>query len=440
MRGFLRSFPQAFVSRAFGLVAPRIPATPEPEGRTAPVAAAAPAGFRVLDALRPEGEANPRLRPPLPDRLSADLRETFTPTRPRALGPLFIGRETELERMLGAMHQEHAHIVLYGARGRGKTSLANAFADLATESGCVTVRRACGAESTYERLFRGLLSGIPARLLGADTVAHAASRLPDGAFGPEDVTEALSGLRGGHVVLLIDEFDRAESPALRNALAETIKNLSDQALPVTLLVVGVAASLEDLLGRQPSIQRNIAAVHVPPMPDPDIARIIAAGAGATGFDFAPEASDAVVRLSRGMPYYAHLLCLFATRIAASRPEGEAGKRRVSAEDIDAAVAEAARKQEAELGSLLTLALALPGAEAALRAAARAPRDADDRFAADALPEALAPLLAALATPQHGPALQADAGGGNLRYTFTTPALAHQMLFREALGHARRIAA
>jgi len=394
----------------------------------------------VLETLRPEGEPNARLRPALTERLSADLRETFTPTRPRALGPLFIGREAELDRMLGAMQQEHAHIVLYGARGRGKTSLANAFADLATEAGCVTVRRACGAETGYGRLFRGLLGGIPARLLGADAVGNAASLLPVGSFGPEDVTEALSGLRGGHVVLLVDEFDRAESAALRNAVAETIKNLSDQALPVTLLVVGVAASLEDLLGRQPSIQRNIAAVHVPPMPDPDIARIIAAGAGATGFEFAPEASDAVVRLSRGMPYYAHLLCLFATRIAAARPAGEAGGRQVSGTDVAAAVAEAARKQEAELGGMLTTVLALPGAEAALRAAARAPRDADDRFAVDALPEALAPVLAALATAEHGPALQAEAGAGGLRYAFTTPALAHQILFREALGHARQIAA
>ena len=413
---------------------------PRAEASIAPVGPAAPGAFRVLETLRPEGEPNARLRPALTERLSADLRETFTPTRPRALGPLFIGREAELDRMLGAMQQEHAHIVLYGARGRGKTSLANAFADLATEAGCVTVRRACGAETGYGRLFRGLLGGIPARLLGADAVGNAASLLPVGSFGPEDVTEALSGLRGGHVVLLVDEFDRAESAALRNAVAETIKNLSDQALPVTLLVVGVAASLEDLLGRQPSIQRNIAAVHVPPMPDPDIARIIAAGAGATGFEFAPEASDAVVRLSRGMPYYAHLLCLFATRIAAARPAGEAGGRQVSGTDVAAAVAEAARKQEAELGGMLTTVLALPGAEAALRAAARAPRDADDRFAVDALPEALAPVLAALATAEHGPALQAEAGAGGLRYAFTTPALAHQILFREALGHARQIAA
>jgi len=413
---------------------------PKAEALGAPAGPSAPAAFRVLETLRPEGEPNARLRPALTERLSADLRETFTPTRPRALGPLFIGREAELERMLGAMQQEHAHIVLYGARGRGKTSLANAFADLATEAGCVTVRRACGAETGYERLFRGLLGGIPARLLGADTGSHAANLLPAGSFGPEDVTEALSGLRGGHVVLLVDEFDRAESAALRNAVAETIKNLSDQALPVTLLVVGVAASLEDLLGRQPSIQRNIAAVHVPPMADPDIARIIAAGAGAIGFDFTPEASDAVVRLSRGMPYYAHLLCLFATRIAAARPAEEAGGRQVAAADVAAAVAEAARKQEAELGSLLTTVLALPGAEVALRAAARAPRDADDRFAQDALPESLAPVLAALATAEHGPALQAEADASGLRYAFTTPALAHQMLFREALGHARRIAA
>ncbi|WP_431284850.1 ATP-binding protein [Humitalea sp. 24SJ18S-53] len=387
-------------------------------------------GFRVLDAMRPAAEAGPAFRATGPETAAEGLREIFTPTRPRALGPLFIGREVELKRLIAAIEEERAHVVLYGDRGRGKTSLANAFADLATEAGVLTVRRACGADTGYERLFRGLLSAVPPRLLDPGATGHAATLLPDGPFGPEDVADALARVRGGQVLFLIDEFDRAESPALRNAMAETIKNLSDQALPVTLLLVGVAGSLDDLLGHQPSIQRNLVAIHVPPMRDLEVARLVTAGAAAAGLAFAPDAAAQVVRLARGMPYYAHLLCLFAARAASARKA-----REVTVNDVTAAIAEAVRKQEPELGGVYERAMALPGAAAVLRAAAEAPRDADDRFAETALPPVAAPILAALARPAFGPALVVESTPGGLRYAFALPALAHHMLFRAALSAA-----
>ncbi len=404
--------------------------SPSGGSRTPPAAdavAASGSGFRVLDQVRPAVEPGPAFRPVPAESTAEGLRAIFTPTRPRSLGPLFIGREDELKRLIAAIEEERAHVVLYGDRGRGKTSLANAFADLATDAGCLTVRRACGADTTYERLFRGLLAAVPPRLLDPGATGTAASLLPEGAFGPEDVADALGRVRGAHVVLLVDEYDRAESVPFRNAMAETIKTLSDQALPVTLLLVGVAASLDHLLGQQPSIQRNVVAIHVPPMQDVEVARLVAAGAGAAGMAFTADASAEVVRLVRGMPYYAHLLCLFAARAATAR-----GARDVTAADVATAIAEAVRKQEPELGGVHARAEAVPGGAAALRAAAEAPRDADGRFAVSALPPAVAPVLAALARPENGPALIAHYTPGGLRYAFALPTLAHHVMFRAAL--------
>lgn len=434
MRGLLRGLPGRIVTRAVGFASPRRhdesatalrAATPSPPN-------ASGHGFRVLDVLRPVGERGPTFSPVSDETAPDGLREIFTPSRPRALGPLFIGREGELKRLIAAIEEERAHVVLYGDRGRGKTSLANAFANLATEAGCITVRRACSADTSYERLFRGLLAALPPRLLEPGATGNAASLLPEGPFGPEDVADVLARLRGVHVVLVIDEFDRAESPALRNAMAETIKNLSDQALPVTLLLVGVAGSLDGLLGHQPSIQRNILAIHVPPMRDEEVARLIAAGASAAGLAFAVDATAQVVRLARGMPYYAHLLCLFAARAARLR-----GSQEVMSQDVAAAILEAFRKQEPELNGAHARALTLPGATEALRAAAEAPRDSDDRFAASGLPPEAMPILAALATPEHGPVLIASPTPAGLRYAFAQPALAHQVLFHTAIAGGAR---
>jgi hypothetical protein len=259
-------------------------------------------------------------------------------------------------------------------------------------------------------------------LAGAGAPASAADLLPPGAFGAEEVTEVLGRLRGSRLVMVIDEFDRAESEALRAEVAETVKNLSDEAVPATLLLVGVAASLDDLLGRQPSLQRAILAVHLTAMGDDDVARLVSGGATAAGFQFEPAAVRGVVRLSRGMPYYAHLLSLYAARAA----ERE-GRRIVRPAEVVAAAAEALDKQEPVVRAGWAEALTVPGAEPALLAAAMAPRDADDRFEAAALPAAMAPVLEALTEPAAGPALRREAGG----YGFTIPALAHHVLLRAA---------
>ena len=77
------------------------------------------------------------------------------------------------------------------------------------------------------------------------------------------------------------------SPArsLRNKLAELIKNLTDSSIPVTLFIVGVAESLDQLLGKHPSIQRSLVAVHLPLMSDKEIDRIIVAGSESAGVGF-----------------------------------------------------------------------------------------------------------------------------------------------------------
>jgi len=71
-----------------------------------------------------------------PSTQSADpliaLREAFTPRQPKRWRHLFVGRSRQIERAMSAMEDEHAHLVLYGERGRGKTSLANVLAEMAS--------------------------------------------------------------------------------------------------------------------------------------------------------------------------------------------------------------------------------------------------------------------------------------------------------------------
>ncbi len=326
--------------------------------------------------------------------------------------------------MIAAVEQERAHIVLFGDRGRGKTSLANGFAALAEKAGLETVRRTCGIHTTYERLFRGLLAEIPGRMLrDGNHLSNAAELLPEGDFGADEVCDILGRIRDGRVVLVVDEFDRAESDRLRSEVAETIKNLSDQAANATLLLIGVAGSLEDLLGRQPSVQRAILAIPLPPMDDAEVARLVGAGAGAAGVQFDQAATALIVRLSRGMPYYAHLLSLYAARAAAEN----GGRASVTRDDAVAGAGLVMQKQAAEIGATWNRALAVPGAEAALLTAALAPTDEEGCIALAALPGLVHPAVDVLCTEAGGSVFLRRDDHGRSRIVFRLPAIAHQIL-------------
>ena len=55
--------------------------------------------------------------------LRARLRNAFTPSQPIAERRLFAGREDVLKSMIRSIEDQRLHVVIYGERGIGKTSL-----------------------------------------------------------------------------------------------------------------------------------------------------------------------------------------------------------------------------------------------------------------------------------------------------------------------------
>lgn len=279
------------------------------------------------------------------------LREAFTPTRPKsAMNALFIGRLQILRRIIQAIEEERAHVVLFGDRGRGKTSVANAIGQIASQAGYLTVKLTCSAELGFEDIFRKLLSRIPSTYHQAGLDHPFSARrgfgnfdelLPPGSFSATELQEVLGEISGTHVLFVLDEYDRVTGEDVRNKLAELIKNLTDGGVPVTLLIVGVAETVNQLLGKHPSIQRSLVAVHLPLMTDREVERLILAGAEAAGVTFPPEIRQRIIHLSKGLPYYAQLLSLHAARNGLGR-----GSQTVGADDlaeaVDRCVAEAER--------------------------------------------------------------------------------------------------
>src|SRR5439155_3206936 len=71
-------------------------------------------------------------------------------------------------------------------------------------------------------------------------------------------------------IIVIDEFDRIRDAPTRMSVANTIKLLSNRGANVTLIFVGVAEDVTQLIDDYSSVERAIAQVFMPRMSIPDM--------------------------------------------------------------------------------------------------------------------------------------------------------------------------
>ncbi|MBK1658099.1 ATP-binding protein [Paracraurococcus ruber] len=287
-------------------------------------------------ARKPAPEPRVALRP---------VGEVFTPSRPQRGGEAFVGREPERERIRQALEEDHVHVVIYADRGHGKTSLANCVAAELRARGAMVARYACEAESEFDEIMRGLMRDLPSSFLAVPTMATedrpgCEAALPAGEVLPAAVASVPRWLVAGHLILIVDEFDRVRDEATRTRFADVIKRISDKGAPLSFVIVGVSASLEALLGRHPSIRRSIAGVKLPLMTVPEMEAIIELGERDAGVIFLPEARRGVTLLAGGVPYLVHLFALRAVQSARAR-----GVRVISLRDLREAAIRIVRDSE-----------------------------------------------------------------------------------------------
>lgn len=268
--------------------------------------------------------------------LRVRLRSAYTPAQPITDRRMFAGRTKVLTSLIRSIEDQRLHTIIYGERGLGKTSLLHVLAQVARDARYLVVYVTCGAGSTFDETFRTIAAGIP--LLYHTQYGPTAPESERGdaistLLGPEPITvraaeDMLTKVVGTRILVILDEFDRAESDEFRRNIAELIKSLSDRAVRVQLLIAGVAANLNELVTNVPSVQRNIFAMHVPKMTAGEIRELIKNGEGVSGLTFDDPAVHAVVSRAIGLPYLATLLSHRAALVAIDQ-----GRRNVGADDV-----------------------------------------------------------------------------------------------------------
>jgi len=270
----------------------------------------------------------------------------FSPAAPIDEERLFAGRAAQVAQVVDVINQRGQHAVIFGERGVGKTSLANIIsAKLAHENNepLIATRINCETKDTHASLWRKVFQQIDlqqrVRVIGFTqeerfkpfSVADELRRR----VSADDVRRLFTVLgvdRSTLLLVILDEFDRITDKATKTAMADTIKTLSDHATPVTIILVGVGDSVDELIAEHHSIERALVQIHMPRMSSPELRDILARALSRAKLAIRPDAADTACSLSRGLPHYTHLLGLYAAREAIDRDQ-----RIISANHIEKAI-------------------------------------------------------------------------------------------------------
>ena len=393
---------------------------------------------------------------PLTDERASEIRteldETFSPNEPVKLLDLLRGRSREISRTVEAVDAASVHAVVFGDRGVGKTSIALVTAAVAQEPERARGRRAlivsCSSDDDFVSIWMSVFEEIRtvARTLGfAPTTSLAPNgRLeldPEQLKSPNSVRRAIESLPNPTIVM-IDEFDRVSDPATRALMAETIKLFADRGTNSTLVIVGVADDVADLMEAHRSIGRNLYEIQVGPLSQDELAQIVISGLSRAGMSWSHTVPPHIAGLCHGYPYYAHLIGRNAGRAALA-----VRRNFVELGDVQTAIDDMIENSLQSLRSDYERAIASPQPgnrfRQVLLACAMARKDALGRFAAADVRESLCRIkgqgrhdiprfqshLTKFTDPSRGPVLKRLGEPRTYRYRFADPRMVPYVTLR-----------
>lgn len=245
--------------------------------------------------------------------LSFEITNLFTGA-PIDEEDLFAGRQTEVRRILQAVFERSKHVVLYGERGVGKTSLSNIFwkrFNSNLQSFVVAKVQASPADTFTSLWLRALeeLKSAAVRLGRPDyaPIDHDYEELSVTDFRRELQKVAPNAI----AIIIVDEYDKLRDRDAKELTANLIKELYDYQISTTLMLVGVAENIGELVRDHQSVDRAIVQVMLNRMAESELREIISKRTGKTPMSLSGDATWTIVTLSRGLPYFTQTLSKYA---------------------------------------------------------------------------------------------------------------------------------
>lgn len=251
--------------------------------------------------------------------------EIFTPSAPIDSQELFAGRVEQIHRAITADAERGKHVILYGERGVGKTSLANIVHQIVQQVSSQSVSSVvvnCDGIDDFDSLWKKIFSETP-DLSSIDLTKEEIT--------PERIRYLLQK-NSNKLIIVIDELDRVQNSLATELLADTIKSLSDHSVNTTLILVGVADSVNDLISYHASVERALEQILMPRMSLEELFELLDKRLPILDMTIDEEARVRIALLSQGLPSYNHLLALHASQSAICQNSSH-----ISLEHLDHAV-------------------------------------------------------------------------------------------------------
>jgi Cdc6-like AAA superfamily ATPase len=215
---------------------------------------------------------------------------------------------------------------------------------MASEHPVQIAKYTCGVTSTT---FEGMWKTIFGQLtVERETGTMSLEGLLPENPGSEDIRQVFTQADSPSVIV-IDEIDTIAQTDTIPMLADTIKTLSDHSVETTLVLVGVADSVDGLIAEHKSIERALLQVQMPRMSPDELLEIIDKGLDANQADMTIDSAvkGHIAYLSQGLPNYTHQLAKYAALNAIADDRTDIGET-----DLTAAIREVVDKQQQTIKS------------------------------------------------------------------------------------------
>ncbi|WP_286949022.1 MULTISPECIES: AAA family ATPase [Brevundimonas] len=248
---------------------------------------------------------------------------------------MFAGRLNEVTKMLRTVMERSRHVVLFGERGVGKTSLSNIFWRRygKTLQSFVVARVQTGPQDDFSSLWIRALEELKSVATGSGKGDYVPIQTEFESLTPSQVRRELQKISPNALpVVIIDEYDKLGNRDAKILTANLIKELYDFSITTTVILVGVAENISELVEDHASTDRAIVQVPLNRMSEDELKEIIYQRVSQTPMKFTPDAILTIVILSRGLPFFTQVLSKHAALNAI-----EQRKLTVTNADVDAAM-------------------------------------------------------------------------------------------------------
>lgn len=291
--------------------------------------------------------------------------------------PDLIGIPGVQDTLTEALAEQGGQVLVYGDTGVGKSSLVRYAAE---DAGLQQVNVECFSNKTYEDLIEdGIGKLLETRevkrtsttVVGAEAEAGAKVKFllsfKAKVKGERGTTRELEVVEkppldalieamqaSGTRLLVLDNFQNISEERTRLLVAQTMEALADRSAEtgdIKTVVIGIADDAPSLLGGSVSFLRRTSEVGVPRMPDEEVEEIFRTGFRLLDLSIADPLLLRLVFFADGFPYFAHLLGLYAARMA-QREAHDA----ISEADVDRGIAQAVQQVQQTFSARLEKAL------------------------------------------------------------------------------------